>query len=130
MQVASGWRHGRFFASLQAFAALHDQFLTSAHPGFYESSAWPLRDVDIRAWKDRILYQIRRFRELVGRRFAEGIPAFSEASLPDPVERENLGSLASHAFHQRKQQALRAARSKAALNGSAVEDESHELLPH
>jgi len=129
MQVASGWRHGRFFTSVQAFAALHDQFLTSAHPGFYESSAWPLRDMDIRAWKDRLLYQVRRFRELVGRRFSEGIAGFSEANLPDPVERENLGSLASHAFDQRKQQNLRALRAKAALNGSAGE-ESHELLPH
>jgi len=129
LQVASGWRHGRFFSSVQAFSALHDQFLSSAHPGFLESSAWPLHDSDLRAWKERLLYQVRRFRELVGRRFAEGKAAFDEAALPDPVERENLGSLAYHAFEQRRQQASRAARAKAMLNGTSGEA-SYELLPH
>ena len=43
---------------------------------------------DVRYWKDRLLYQIRRFRELVGRSLHLGASAFTEESIPDDVERE------------------------------------------
>ena len=42
----------------------------------------------MRYWKDRLLYQIRRFRELVGRSLHLGAKAFTEESIPDDVERE------------------------------------------
>eukprot|EP00439_Symbiodinium_sp_Y106_P036925 s3086_g4.t1 len=83
-QVAGSWRRGRFVAALHTFALLHDHFLTAAHPGFFVHSAWP----DVRYWKDRLLYQIRRFRELVGRSLHLGAAAFTEDSIPDDVERD------------------------------------------
>ena len=43
---------------------------------------------DVRYWKDRLLYQIRRFRELVGRSLHLGAAAFTEDSIPDDVERD------------------------------------------
>lgn len=43
---------------------------------------------DVRFWKDRLLYQIRRFREIVGRRLDQGMKALDE--VPDMVERERL----------------------------------------
>lgn len=100
-QVVGAWRRGRFVAALQTFAVLHDHFLTAAHPGFFLHSAWPLGDQDVRFWKDRLLYQIRRFRQIVGRTLDQGQKAFDE--VPDAVERENLGSFASHAFQQMQQ---------------------------
>ncbi|CAE7507777.1 F8H [Symbiodinium necroappetens] len=99
-QVAGSWRRGRFVAALHTFALLHDHFLTAAHPGFFVHSAWPAGDQDVRYWKDRLLYQIRRFRELVGRSLHLGAAAFTEDSIPDDVERENLGGFASHALQQ------------------------------
>ncbi|CAK9075921.1 Probable glucuronosyltransferase Os01g0926400 (OsGT47D) [Durusdinium trenchii] len=100
-QVVGAWRRGRFVAALQTFAVLHDHFLTAAHPGFFQHSAWPLSDQDVRFWKDRLLYQIRRFREIVGRRLDQGMKALDE--VPDMVERENLGGFASHALQQMQQ---------------------------
>ncbi|CAE7556125.1 F8H [Symbiodinium natans] len=99
-QVAGSWRRGRFVAALHTFAVLHDHFLTAAHPGFFLHSAWPVGDQDVRYWKDRLLYQIRRFRELVGRSLHLGAAAFTEEFIPDDVERENLGGFASHALRQ------------------------------
>lgn len=106
-QVARAWRGGRFFVALQAFAMLHDEFLTNVHPGFYEHSAWPLQDTVVQAWKGRFLFQVRRFREQAGRLLQNGPEGFGEGFVSDPVERENLGSLASHIFQQRAQRELR-----------------------
>ncbi|CAJ1433023.1 unnamed protein product [Effrenium voratum] len=102
-QVVGSWRRGRFVAALHTFALLHDHFLTAAHPGFFLHSAWPLGDQDVRYWKDRLLFQVRRFRELAGRNAHMGPEAFGETAVPDPVERENLGVFASHAFGQLRQ---------------------------
>lgn len=96
-QVAGAWRRGRFVAALHTFAVLHDHFLTAAHPGFFLHSAWPVGDQDVRFWKDRLLFQVRRFRELVGRDLHRG-RAFEQIS--DPVERENLGGFAAHVAQQ------------------------------
>ena len=41
---------------------------------------------DVRFWKDRLLYQIRRFRQIVGRSLDQGQKAFDE--VPDAVERD------------------------------------------
>jgi len=92
------------------FAVLHDQFLANAHPGFSDSSGWPLHDRDVRGWKDRLLYQIRRFREIAGRRMEDAGPEvdpFGVASIPDEVERENLGVMGAHIYRQLKQQSGR-----------------------
>ena len=40
----------------------------------------------MRFWKDRLLYQIRRFRQIVGRTLDQGQKAFDE--VPDAVERD------------------------------------------
>lgn len=41
---------------------------------------------DVRFWKDRLLYQIRRFRQIVGRSLDQGQQAFDE--IPDAVEKD------------------------------------------
>ncbi|CAE8616053.1 unnamed protein product [Polarella glacialis] len=99
-QVAGSWRRGRFFAALQTFAILHDQYLTDAHPGFFEHSAWPISDLAVRAWKDRLLFQTRRFREIAGRHISD--EGLLDLNLEDPVERENIGGFASHVIRQRQ----------------------------
>eukprot|EP00438_Fugacium_kawagutii_P019707 Skav215085 [mRNA] locus=scaffold1068:30653:45574:+ [translate_table: standard] len=67
-----------------------------------EGKALGVLDQDVRFWKDRLLYQIRRFRQIVGRSLDQGQQAFDQ--IPDAVEKdqpaENLGGFASHALQQ------------------------------
>ena len=137
MQVSGAWRRGRFFAAVQAFAVLHDQFLTNIHPGFCEASGWPLGDASVRAWKDRLLFQTRRFRELGGARLRDG--AFDQGDMQDPVEIENLGSMANHALQQGLQQQRRLPTSaprdawwaaKRSEDANASELSSKDFMPH
>eukprot|EP00929_Paragymnodinium_shiwhaense_P090161 TRINITY_DN50359_c0_g1_i1.p1 TRINITY_DN50359_c0_g1~~TRINITY_DN50359_c0_g1_i1.p1 ORF type:complete len:621 (+),score=135.33 TRINITY_DN50359_c0_g1_i1:131-1993(+) len=127
-QVVASWRGGRFIMALQMFSMLHDQFLANAHPGFFESNVWPVRDPDVREWKDRFLFQIRRFRQLAGNRLEQGMAAFSEESMPDAVERENLGSLAAHVIRQIDQQGRRLEEeTKDGLTDEALDE--HRYVP-
>ena len=52
----------------------------------YPWSKKPNCQQDVRFWKDRLLYQIRRFRQIVGRSLEKGQKAFDE--VPDAVERD------------------------------------------
>lgn len=46
---------------------------------------------DVRFWKDRLLFQIRRFREITGRSLHKGQKAFDD--VPDVVEKDGVDTL-------------------------------------
>lgn len=133
LNVVRSWARGRFFSALQAFSVLHDQFLRGLHPGFLESSAWPLLDLDVREWRDRMLYQIRRFREHVALRLAGSLDSFREMDIEDAIERENLGGFASHVWEQRLRQRERRlnvhSAARGVLAGATLGVGSTEYMP-
>lgn len=73
------------------------------HPDFYDKSDWPLRDREVRSFKDQLLYNVRKFRSLVPDMHAE-------ARAEDQRLAENLGGFARHIGLQRAQRSERETR--------------------
>lgn len=121
LQVVASWHQGRFLGALTSFAVLHDQFLTNMHPHFYEKNGWTLRDAEVRAWKDILLYNARKFRAVAAEKRLE----MDALGLADPREHENLFAFASHLEAQERQQGLR----RAALAAPPGEAGAEELIP-
>ncbi|CAD7964991.1 unnamed protein product [Amoebophrya sp. A120] len=61
--IWNAWNGGSFHGTLVNFAMLNDGFLEGMTPQFYEDSAWPLKDVELRTLRAQILYNVRKYRQ-------------------------------------------------------------------
>lgn len=128
LRVLAEWHSGLFLPALRSFAILHDEFLTNMHPHFYDMSAWPVVDADVRPMKGELLYNIRKFRTIAAEREKEPGPLSEDA-----LEHENLDVFATHLREQLAQRTLRdgarGARRDRAAPAPWIDASEGELLP-